>query len=615
MADYSDEDFKKGQEQKRLIHEKLRANNNSVEFVVDPPGALEPVDDRRRRGMQRMAFRSKRHPNVDSFVRIPMMHKDAMWSGATPDDFTKATFINRMDWELNAPRFLVQPAPAGQTKLEGEFISPLGMIDFWYDKAMYGKVNLNQTPIYLSEAFLMSCSDADDSMLAPSFVAQAWRHFEKDWSRFWTRHTTSGNTQKALLVDAGVFRPNEQGNIPLKKAWVSVHPLYNEHMAEMFQKFQQWLFIEHRNRKILNFKQFVQSLLYWLDTHAPDCFLTRSAFILSRKCPRAVSGFQLELTDEDPNDDVLKKQTWLNDPNFEIWVAKLRQYGFSVDFNIPWRVVADVNSTPMRNYIRDYAVEGRDPFGVHKKIPTLRAKAKEMRDIGTERALELAEKYDRAAVSAQTKNLDVMFKTCYYRADLTDLQMLMSYILSWWNDFSNAFPIQRVTTYAMNEKGPANQTLTIEYMREKIVYDANANPSVKNLRDPYSILAGKSIYRASGQRTEQVTTAGMSPWDVWVTTFGSAFPAQFYLFVRAREAGIGWSQKRFDKYVKILRELQKSLDGKAAMDYINSKTRRLPTPGGNPMPRTVEHYSKAYNIYEDRERHRAGRGMFMLNIT
>ena len=53
MADYSDEDFKKGQEQKRLIQEKLRANNNSVEFVVDPPGALEPVDDRRRRGRRR----------------------------------------------------------------------------------------------------------------------------------------------------------------------------------------------------------------------------------------------------------------------------------------------------------------------------------------------------------------------------------------------------------------------------------------------------------------------------------------------------------------------------------------------------------------------------------
>ena len=113
--------------------------------------------------------------------------------------------------------------------------------------------------------------------------------------------------------------------------------------------------------------------------------------------------------------------------------------------------------------------------------------------------------------------------------------------------------------------------------------------------------------RSKTPKTKQRGTCGL-------TRLAPHFPAQFYLFVRAREAGIGWSQKRFDKYVKILRELQKTLDGKAAMDYINEKTRRLPNPGGNPMPRTVEHYSKAYNVYESKERERAGKGSFMLTI-
>jgi len=612
MAD----EFEEGQRYKRTHIEKLRANTDAVEFMIDPPGALEPVDDRRRRGMQRMAFRTKRKPNVDTFVSIPMMHRDATWTGASPDDFTKATFNNRMDWELNAPRFLVLPARAGRTKEEDEFISPLGMIDFWYDKAMYGKVDLKQIPMYLSEAFLMPISEADDKILAPSFVAQAWRHFERDWASFWVRNTGARNMNKALIRDSGMFRPNEKGHLTLIKGWVSMHPLYHEHMTETFAKFQEWLQVDNRVQKILNFKQFVQALLYYVDAFAPNTFLTRSAFIMSRKCPRAVSGWQIDLSDEDPNNDIIKKREWLSDPNFEIWVAKLRQHGFAVDFNIPWRVVADVNSTPMRNYIRDYAVEGRDPFGVHKGIPTLRAKAKEYKDIGTERALKLAEAYDRAATSAQTKNLDIMFRTCYYRADQTDLQMLMSYILTWYNDFATAFPVQRITTYRMNEKGPANQTVTVEYNRNRVEWDPSANPSVKNLKDPYSLLAGKSIYRASGKQDESAfkNPYNKAAWDVWVNTFGSAFPAQFYLFVRAREAGIGWSQKRFDKYVKILRELQKTLDGKAAMDYINEKTRRLPNPGGNPMPRTVEHYSKAYNVYESKERERAGKGSFMLTI-
>ena len=84
MAD----EFEEGQRYKRTHIEKLRANTDAVEFMIDPPGALEPVDDRRRRGMQRMAFRTKRKPNVDTFVSIPMMHRDATWTGATAEDFT-----------------------------------------------------------------------------------------------------------------------------------------------------------------------------------------------------------------------------------------------------------------------------------------------------------------------------------------------------------------------------------------------------------------------------------------------------------------------------------------------------------------------------------------------
>jgi len=194
---------------------------------------------------------------------------------------------------------------------------------------------------------------------------------------------------------------------------------------------------------------------------------------------------------------------------------------------------------------------------------------------------------------------------------------LMNYILSWWNDYATAFPVERVTTYAMNMRGPANQTVTVEQYRNKIDFDASANPSVENLKDPYSILAGKTIYRATGQKPTGMNDPQPQKkptWDIWVNTFGADFPAKFYFFVRAREASYGWSQKRFEKYVKILRELQRSLDGKAALDYINEKTRRLPRPGGNPPLRQVEHPSKAYNVYENRERALAGRGKFMLTV-
>jgi hypothetical protein len=608
MADYSDE-FEKGDQAKSLLRDKVEANTGAVQFVVDPPGALEPTSDNRRQGMQRIAYRSNRKPNLDTFINLPMMETGAEWTGATEEDFTKATFDKRLDWELNAPRFLVLPPKPNETLEEGGFVKPLGMIDFWYDKALYGKVNLKAIPMYLSEAYLISLSEVNNKHLAPSFVAHAWRAFEKDWATFWSRNIKR-KAGRSVLTPGGNFEPAKDGSIEVIKAWQSVHPLYHEHMSETFIKFQRWMGMEHRHRKILTFKDFVQSFLYFLDAYAPQDFITRSAFIMSRKCPRAISGWQIELSDKPPSNDILKKQQWLNDPNFHIWVAKLRQYGFSVDFNIPWRIVADVNSTPMRKYIRDYAVEGRDPNGISKTIPTLRRTAAELRAIKTEASLKMAERYDKAAVIYQTQNLDTMFRTCYYRTDHTDMLTIMNYLTSWWNDFATAFPVERITTYQMNKKGPADQTVTIEKLREKVEYNASANPSVENLKSPYSLLSGKSVSRASGDKPDGPKAA----WDVWVNSFGSDFPAQFYLYVRAREGGYGWSQRRFDKYVKILRDLQKNLDGEAALEYINTLTRRVSPNGGNPPFRQVEHASKAYYVYENRESEFAGRGNFMLRI-
>ena len=632
MSDYNDEKHKQRMsEQKTTLAAKKAANNSAVEFIIDPPGILEPTTDRRRQGIHRIQWRSVYKPNVHTFVTMPMMDIGAKWDGAMPKDGTKASFEKRMDWEKNAPRFLVQQPPAGVDGDGEQWVKSLGMIDFWYDKGMYGKVDLNQMPIYLSEAYQLPVHDGDYSISAPSFVSQAWRHFEKDWVEFWHRNTRAGpendfGKKDGVLYDGGAFRPIKPGLIKLSSGWQSMHPLYNEHMSEPFSKFQQWLLLEQRYRKILTFKDFVRSLTHYLDAFAPNQFLTRSAFILSRKCPRSCSGFELQLEKAgDPNDDIFKKQKWLNDPNFEVWVAKLGQFGFRVDFNCPWRIVADVNSEPMRKFIRDYAVEGQWGSGNQSlSVVTLQNRAKEARALAgnvsphatseteSSRLLKRAASFDAAALKAQTHNLDDMFKTCYYRADHTDMLTLMNYILSWWNDYARAFPVIRTTIFRENKKGPADGTVTVEHARYQIPYDGSANPSVENLRNPYSLLSGKSIYRRAGDKATEFLKK--SSWDIWVNSFGSEFPAKFYLFVRAREAGVTWDQKTFDKNVKILRELQKSLDGIAALGYINDKTKRLPTPGGNPPLRRVEHSSKSYDVYESREREFAGRGKFMIKI-
>jgi hypothetical protein len=594
-------EYDKGKKAQREHRERLRANTTAVEFIVAPPGAYEPADDRRRKGMHRVAYRSQRHPSVETFVKAPMRNPGATWQGATKEDWTQATFLKRLDWEENAPRFLdLPPKPYSTERLT----VPLGMIDFWYDKAMYGKVDMNQQPIFFSETYALGLIEGNLDLMAPSFVAQAWRAFNAEWSRQWRTNP--------LIWDGGVFKPSESnGQLKVESAWRSVHPGYQSHMEEIFTNFQRWTFIENRRRKILTFKDFVQSFLYYFDSNAPTTPVSLSGYILSRYCPRSISGFQIELAADDPSDDLIKKQRWQNDPNFEIFIAYLQKYGFMLDFNIPSRVVADVTSTPMREFIRDYAIEGWHPGKegeIGASIDTLRRRARDLYREKTPEAEALAQKYSAAVLKYQTKSLDIMFRTCYYRSDSQDLQKLMNYLCTFWNDYVSAFPTEVVTQHREGTSGTNMETITINYQRAKVKFDGNANPSERNLKDPFSILGGKTLKRRTGN------TGKTSSYDVWTDTFGPSFPAKFYFFIRAREGAVNWSQKRFDRYVKIMTDYQKNFDGEAALSYINSKIQRLPSPGGNPAFRTVEHPSKLYSLYESRERSRAGAGVFMLKV-
>lgn len=534
--------------------------------------------------------------------------------------------------------------------------------------------------------------------MAPVFVAHAFRDFQKEWSNFFRMNAAAtgrqGGGKTPAVFDGGRFAP-QNGLLPVYSCWTSIHPQYQGNMDRIFEAFQQWTLTEGRREKILTFKDFMRYMLYFIDIITPTVPLTRSGYIMSGGCNRAISGWQINMYQADAGDDIIKKEEYLNDPNFEMFAAMAQKYGFMIDFNMPWRLVADVMSTPMRNYIRDWAVEGRVPWenGKSVNIPELIRLRDEHQSLAAsyvdpsddmdkikadivggaiEKWFSAKDKYDRAVESGiidsactpppsfwsvnkegeesmvnkiigkknagnhltekqrnwhnkraqeygdlvrkyQTKNLDILFRTCYYRADSTDLQVLMNYFCSMWNSFTAAFPTQAIPMHRPESVGTNSEVITITHERYGMEFDGSATPesglyaTIK--RNNHSMLAGKTIKRAD-------TKAHRLPssYDVFVNTFGADFPAKLYLFVRAREAAVDWTQRIFDQNVKNLAEIQKNLDGKRALDYINNKTDRLPAPGGNPPFRAAETKAKTFKRYESRERTNGGRGQFMLTV-
>ena len=153
----------------------------------------------------------------------------------------------------------------------------------------------------------------------------------------------------------------------------------------------------------------------------------------------------------------------------------------------------------------------------------------------------------------------------------------------------------------------------LTHYRSTIAFDgaASADTSLYATikRENHSMLAGKTINRNNANANQKP-----SSYDVFSQIFGPDFPAKLYLFVRAREAAVDWTQRIFEQNVKDLSDIQKNLDGSKALDYINGKTDRLPAPGGNPPFRTVQNKAKTFNRYVNREQTNAGRGQFMLYI-
>lgn len=102
--------------------------------------------------------------------------------------------------------------------------------------------------------------------------------------------------------------------------------------------------IRQRNSKIRNFDEFVKLLVPTISDALPQQPLTYSGFLKSNNCSVMNSGLALEIADADYINDDNKVEQFLKDPNWQFFVRTCNTYGFIVDANVPWRIIADIGT-------------------------------------------------------------------------------------------------------------------------------------------------------------------------------------------------------------------------------------------------------------------------------
>lgn len=256
-------------------------------------------------------------------------------------------------------------------------------IDMWYDKSLYGRVNTMFQPIYPSETNLVLLADGCTVL---DYVADAFNAFRKRWEEL---------TAQGVVEQVGILQ-----TLQPVAGWISVHEQYHMHIEEMYAEVQEWL-KTRRGDKLLNFVDFLKIFAEYVAEVAPAKTISRSGYIASGKCDPRVSGLIIEMNRPSVSfqNDYTKYRGFLSDPNYELYALTAAQYGFYVDKNAPFRLVANVNSEAMRGYMSNYGL----------------------------------------------RTVNRMFALYYYKAMPKDKDSLVPYLVSMWNSYASSFPFYTVS--------------------------------------------------------------------------------------------------------------------------------------------------------------------------
>lgn len=228
----------------------------------------------------------------------------------------------------------------------------LNLKDFLFaEKYLYGRVNRDYMPIEVntdvaSFKSLPTTNKGDQNgFQALSFVADAFNDL---------------NMQFRKAVMAGKIRTDDPylTTLEVNRAFKSPRTQYRYHYSGI----KKGIVDIFKSRK-LHFRDFNEFMVHMdaLLTEITDIGpFSYPAFVKSRLCAMESSGLVIEIASESCSNDAAKIEKFKNSPNWLYYLNACRSYGFSVDANNPWRLIADIGTPEMIQYARRYSYLSTD---------------------------------------------------------------------------------------------------------------------------------------------------------------------------------------------------------------------------------------------------------------
>jgi len=235
--------------------------------------------------------------------------------------------------------------------------------DLWYDKDkhFFGKLDQNGYALVAREKYFKELPGSINSF-ALDFVVDAFNDF-RDKYVFLNKKQASGT-------------PFDQLNT--KSAWRSSPIDYNNYLDGIFELFvNDFMTQNNRDQKMIDFRSFVSLFYKFVKQSEGNTPITFSSFVKSSFCSPQSSGLIIEVSNDPHGNDQDKYDNFIKNINFECYARTAAEFGFRIDKNYPGRLIADIKSNKMQEYMSKYPKEPKRPEITEPQPPVF-----ELPDVG-----------------------------------------------------------------------------------------------------------------------------------------------------------------------------------------------------------------------------------------
>ena len=231
--------------------------------------------------------------------------------------------------------------------------------DFWYvENLLYGRVDPFYNVVEVNRNYLKSIDGISPSRIrALDFVCNAFSDFRREYNR----RAEFGNRRgdSISLVDM----------VP-KKGYIDPSKAYEKYVSQVYYDFVNIYLDDPKSIKIHSFDAFIKEFMIYLNIRDKkmNSPITKTAFLASSRMSPMITGLCVSIAEESHSEDKAKVEAFVSDPDFDFYSQLASKFGFMVDKNAPWRLVANVNSPEMLAYSAAQSTDASDVAGLFNRF-------------------------------------------------------------------------------------------------------------------------------------------------------------------------------------------------------------------------------------------------------